>query len=107
MDTQQRVPGQLGRVDWFVFGGLTLLLGAVFHAIEGAAAIVKDTLRQAPADPHVQGAVRTEAPAELEVAPGSWVLLTGLFLALGAVFHVGRALTDIYRGIVRQERDTT
>lgn len=107
METQHRVPEQIGRVDWFVFAGLTMLLGAVFHAIAGAVAIVKDTLRKAPDDPHVPGSVPTEAPAELQVAPGSWFLLTGLFLALGAVFRVGRAIADVFRGSVRQESDTT
>lgn len=82
-----------------MFAGLTLLLAALFHAIAGAVAIVKDTLRKAPDDPHVLGSVPTEAPAELQVARGGWVLLTGLFLALGAVFRVGRALADIFRGI--------
>ncbi|MFI8073530.1 hypothetical protein ACIF85_32735 [Streptomyces sp. NPDC086033] len=98
MKTKQRVPEQIGRVDWFVFVGLTLVLGATYHAIQGAAAIVKDTFQPVPDDPNMPGSAHPEAPAELQVAPGSWALLTGLLLALGAVFRVGRALGDIVKG---------
>jgi uncharacterized membrane protein YccF (DUF307 family) len=98
METQKRVPEQIGGVDWFVFASLTLLLGALFHAIAGVVTIIKDALRSAPDVPHVPRPVRAGAPAELQVAHGSWALLTGLTLALGAFFHIGRAVADLFRG---------
>ena len=103
METQHRASEELGRVDWVVLAGVTMLLAAASHVIAGAVAIVKDILRKTPSDAHGPGTAQTASPAEVHAERGSWFLLGGLFMALGAIFHIGRGLVDILKDIMRKE----
>ncbi|MFD8982779.1 hypothetical protein [Streptomyces sp. NPDC059564] len=90
----------IGKGGWVLIGASGMAVGAVLHAVAGAAEIVKDMLRKEPTAARVEGgSPAVVAPPRPHEAAG-WVLIASTAIVVSGLSHAAASLAELARELL-------